>query len=167
MPETLLCEFMVAGVAQPAGSKRAMPIYRKGAGGQKELARRGSGAPMIAVVDANPKSKAWKGEVAQVAYYAMAKTESTIATGPLRVEFIFHRVRPAGHFGSGKNSAIVKASAPAWPTTKPDLLKCSRGVEDAMKGIVYADDSQIVLESLEKRWGETACCVVKVWSLSP
>jgi len=31
-----------------------------------------------------------------------------------------------------------------------------RAVEDALKGVVYVDDAQIVSELLDKRWGEPA-----------
>lgn len=38
------------------------------------------------------------------------------------------------------------------PVTRPDLLKMARAVEDALTQIAYHDDSQIVVETLSKRF---------------
>jgi len=72
--------------------------------------------------------------------------------GPLLLELTFWIPRPKGHYGSGKNAAVVKAGAPFAPTVKPDLLKLTRAVEDALTGIVYRDDSQITSETLQKAY---------------
>jgi Holliday junction resolvase RusA-like endonuclease len=37
---------------------------------------------------------------------------------------------------------------------KPDVLKLARAVEDALTGILYRDDAQIVTEVLRKRYGD-------------
>jgi predicted short-subunit dehydrogenase-like oxidoreductase (DUF2520 family) len=42
------------------------------------------------------------------------------------------------------------------------VLKLARGVEDALTGIVWRDDAQIVVEHLEKRYGSPARCEVRV-----
>src|SRR5207244_637695 len=83
-------------------------------------------------------------------------------TGPVVIHFTFYRQRPAAHYGTGRNSGTLKASAPVYPTTRPDALKLARGVEDALTGIVYRDDAQIVEERLFKRYGRPGC-EVKVW----
>jgi Holliday junction resolvase RusA-like endonuclease len=38
--------------------------------------------------------------------------------------------------------------------TRPDVLKLARAAEDALTGIVWRDDSQIVHETLAKVYGE-------------
>jgi Holliday junction resolvase RusA-like endonuclease len=48
---------------------------------------------------------------------------------------------------------VLKASAPIAPPVKPDVLKLARAVEDAMSGIIYKDDAQIVTERLCDRYG--------------
>lgn len=157
--EKFVCRFTVYGDAQPAGSKRAFAIPGR---------TRQSGAPMIVVTDDNKKSKPWKSQVSSEARDAMTTESGTIlapATGPLKVLIVFYRPRPKNHFRSGANSHDVKASSPEWPTTKPDVLKLARGVEDAMSGLVYVDDNQIVIEHLEKRYDATARCDVTVWTL--
>jgi Holliday junction resolvase RusA-like endonuclease len=131
---------MVHGAAQPAGSKRAFKL--------------GSGA--VVVTDANKKATPWKREVADAAATAMlshAITENgTLVDGPLSVRMIFYVPRPKGHYGRKG----LLPSAPPYPTKRPDVLKLARAVEDAMTGIVYRDDAQIVREQLVKDYGEPA-----------
>lgn len=131
--------FVVYGEAQPAGSKRAfMP----------------KGAQHPVVVDANPNSKPWQQQVAGAALEALGGLEAPLFDGPVFVEMTFYRARPRGHFGTGSNAGRVRDGAPSFPATRPDVLKLARGAEDAMSGIVYRDDAQIVDERLRKCWGD-------------
>lgn len=151
--------FTVFGEARPAGSKRAMPIYRRGVNG-RQLVTRANGSPVIAVIDDNPKSKDWK---QQVAHAARQSYRGDLIDGPLKVSLCFYRARPKGHFGSkGLNS---KGRGSMAPTTKPDVLKLARGVEDALTGVVWRDDAQIVAEVLTKDWGEPARCEITIESI--
>lgn len=135
--------FEVFGIPQPAGSKRAFGFRRK------------DGSIGATVVDDNPKGRQWKTLVSET---AARIHPGPLLEGPLRVLFIFEVPRPQGHFG--KKGLL--ASAPAYPTVRPDLLKLSRGVEDALSGVVYRDDSQIVEEFLIKRYGERARLCVTI-----
>ncbi len=144
MSETI--KFTVWGEAKPAGSKRAFAIRRNGIPTRQ-----------IAVTDANPKSKSWKQEVSAAAFNAC---RGRMIDGPLKVTMNFYRPRPKCHFGAKGMSK--KGMASTAPTMKPDVLKLARGVEDAMSGVVYRDDSQIVVEVLTKNWGETARCEVTI-----
>jgi Holliday junction resolvase RusA-like endonuclease len=139
-----MIRFTVFGEAQPAGSKRA-------------FMRPGMKFPVV--VDDNPKSKDFKGSVAREA--AKAMNGAALLDGPLFLEVTFYRVRPKGH--CGKHG--VRRSAPSHPDTKPDLLKVTRGVEDAMEGIVYRNDSQICGEALVKLFGEPARVEITVSSI--
>lgn len=131
--------FTVYGVAQPAGSKTA---------GVTKCARR-------FVRDANPASREWKRQVAQVAGASVA---GELLEGALELSIVFYRVRPAGHYG--KRGLLP--SAPAYPTTKPDTTKLLRAVEDALTGIVWRDDAQVVEQTISKVYGEPARCEVTV-----
>jgi Holliday junction resolvase RusA-like endonuclease len=135
--------FEVFGTAQPAGSKRAFGF------------RRGDGSVGATVVDANPKSRPWKTLVSETAARVYS---GPLLEGPLSVELVFEMPRPQGHFG--KRGLLP--SAPAHPTVRPDVLKLARAVEDALTGVLYQDDSQIVHEVLVKRYGERARLVVTV-----
>jgi Holliday junction resolvase RusA-like endonuclease len=72
--------------------------------------------------------------------------------GPLSVNVTFYLRRPDGHYGTGRNAGQLKTSAPAYPTSKPDATKLWRSTEDAMTGVVFRDDSQIVQQSVGKRY---------------
>lgn len=128
--------FTVLGKPETAGSKK---------GFYSEKLKR------VIITDDNKDSRNWKNQVAEAAFSAMGGTQPI--AGPLEARFTFYRQRPKGHYGSGKNADKLKASAPAFPATKPDVLKLARAVEDAMKSIVYPDDSQIVKETIEKVYG--------------
>lgn len=106
------------------------------------------------VRDDNAKSGPYMAHVADVAAHVMAGRP--LLEGPLTASFTFYRPRPKSHFGSGRNAAVLKPSAPDRPETKPDLLKTARAIEDALTGVVYRDDAQIVEEHLAKYFGEPA-----------
>jgi Holliday junction resolvase RusA-like endonuclease len=85
--------------------------------------------------------------------------------GPVGLAVVFHLRRPKGHFGTGRNADRVKASSPAWPCVKPDCTKLLRGVEDAMTGIVWRDDAQVVEQMVSKVYGAPERAQVRAWSL--
>ena len=74
--------------------------------------------------------------------------------GPLRLTLTFFRTRPLGHYGTGRNAAQLKDRAPDKPTVRPDTVKLTRAVEDALTGVVWRDDSQVTTHLLKKRYGE-------------
>ena len=133
--------FVVYGKPEPAGSKKGFPIKRPG------------GATGVAIVDANPKAKGWQRAVSEEARQTVLPALAGLLTGALAVTMRFYVQRPQGHYGSGKNAGVVKRSSPARPTTKPDVLKLARGVEDACTSVIWGDDAQIVSETLEKHYG--------------
>ena len=136
--------FSVYWEAQPAGSKRA---FHK------------PGMRFPVVVDANPKARLWKECVARDA--ARAMQWAPLFEGPVRLDVVFYRMRPASHFGTGRNAGKLKAGAPAYPTTKPDRTKLLRGLGDALKGIVWRDDAQVCAGEPRKEYGEPArVCVI-------
>lgn len=140
-------EFFIPGVPKPAGSKRALPA----SGGQR----------FAQIVDANPQAKDWKAVVSWYARRAMMAADPTEL--PVRVEFQFIRERPKAHRRA--NGEIKEQCRFLWPVSKPDVLKLARGTEDAMTGIVWQDDSQIVVETLIKRYGTKPGCMVRVDSI--
>ena len=60
---------------------------------------------------------------------------------PLWVVFGFTFRRPKGHT---RKDGTLRKSAPLWPAVRPDTTKLVRAVEDALTGIVWADDALIV-----------------------
>lgn len=147
--------FVVLGKAEPAGSKRAFAI-RKG----------GTPTGQVAVSDANPRAKGWQQEVRYAAIHALnGASDNALLDGPLGLRVRFYRSRPAGHMGTGKNAGVVKASAPAYPISRPDATKILRGLEDALTGTVWRDDAQVVVQDARKLYGEPERTEVEVWQI--
>lgn len=134
-----MIHFTVHGLAEPAGSKRAFVNPKTG---------------RAIVTDANTASGPWKREVTTAAVEAM--NGGPMMNGPLKLTLAFYVPRPKGHFGKRG----LRPSAPPYPAVRPDLLKLARGVEDALSGVCYRDDAQIVMERLQKLYGEPARLIV-------
>jgi Holliday junction resolvase RusA-like endonuclease len=137
----------VYGEAQPAGSKRAFVNPKTG---------------RAIVTDDAKGSRPWKTRVAQIAGEAY---DGPLLDGPLAVRLSFFRPRPQGHYGSGRNVKEVRPSAPSHWTTRPDVLKLARAVEDALTKVVWTDDARIVDEHLLKDWGVPARVEIEVRTL--
>ena len=99
------------------------------------------------MIDDSKKSRPWKTQVAQHAGEAMAGRD--LFQGPLHLTLRFYVQRPQGHYGARG----LKPSAPTWPAKKPDCTKLLRAVEDAMQGVIYRNDSQIVGQVVTKEYG--------------
>jgi Holliday junction resolvase RusA-like endonuclease len=138
-------EFFVPGIPKPAGSKRGFYNPR--------LKR-------VIITDDNRKSKDWITVVAQIA--AEHQQGKPVLDGPLAARFDFVFPRPKGHYGSGKNATVLKPSAPPFPDVKPDATKVLRATEDALKGLLWRDDSQVVTQMVTKRYGEQPGCLIRV-----
>ena len=159
--ETAPVRFVVYGEQRPQGSKKANAVY--GRDGKPVMA----GKRVVVVVrEDNPKTREWRRQVSDAAAQAMDGRQ--LLAGALKLEIQFLRVRPASHFRTGKNAHLVRDSAPKYPTTKPDQLKLARAIEDALSGIVYRDDNQVVRHILAEDWGErfetqvTVTCLEKL-----
>ena len=146
--------FTVNGECRPAGSKRAFVLRRR----DGSLVTRTNGAPIVNVTDDNAKSKGWKQTIGWAA--REAAKDAPLLRGPLEVEFTFYRPRPNGH--NGKRGLTKSGRETPFPISRPDALKLARAAEDALSGVLWNDDAQIVTETLRKRWGEPARVEVMV-----
>ncbi len=63
--------------------------------------------------------------------------------GEFQLFMTFALPRPKSHYGTGRNSRKLKASAPPRPITQPDTIKMARAVEDALTKIIYNNDGQV------------------------
>lgn len=127
--------FFVQGIAKPAGSKRGFYIAK---------------ITRVVITDACKGSRDWKTDVKHT---AQSVYQGALITGPVMLSLTFQVLRPKGHFRTGVRANELRESAPAFPIVKPDVLKLARGVEDALTGIIWKDDAQIVSERLEKVYG--------------
>ncbi len=139
--------FDVYGEQRPQGSKIPQAIYGK----DRKPVILPSGRVLTVVRNDNPQLESWRGAIA---WAARQVYNGPLLTGAIKLTIQFYRPRPRSHFGSGKNSDKLKPSAPAHPITRPDNSKLVRAVEDALKGVVWKDDSQVVLGVQAKEFGE-------------
>ena len=63
--------------------------------------------------------------------------------GALAVAIRFYFTRPKSHFKTGKNSHIMKDTAPLWHTSKPDVDNMAKFLMDSLNKIYWKDDSYI------------------------
>lgn len=131
--------FELHGKPATQGSKRAY-TYRKQGGG------------IGARVEEHGKHfKSWRALVVDAATEAY---DGDPVKGPMVLTVRIIRQRPASHFGTGRNVNNLKPSAIyAKPVQRPDSLKICRGIEDALSGVVWVDDSQIIRHVITKEFG--------------
>lgn len=139
-------QFFVPGIPKPGGSKRAF-INRK------------TGRPVI--TEDCKGSKDWRTAVAFAADQAFQQP-CGLFFGPVSVRFDFLFLRPRGHFGSGRNAGSVKESAPDYPAVRPDVTKLIRSTEDALKGIAWIDDAQVVTQFACKRYAGRSGALITI-----
>jgi crossover junction endodeoxyribonuclease RusA len=129
----------VPGVPKPQGSKRAYVI---------------PGTGRAKITEDNPKLHDWRADAKLFARYAMLAGPHDNGTDlpdmvvpPLGVtiRILFIMPRPL---------STPKTRPTPLATKKPDADKLVRGVLDALTGIVYADDSQVIGMNVGKRIAE-------------
>jgi len=142
-------EFFVPGVPSTSGSKRGF-INRKTGG--------------VIVAPANSKNqKQWMSDVKK---FAQQNDDFELIRGPVKLTIRFIFSRPKSHYGSGKNAEVLKKSAPQWHIKKPDLTKLVRCTEDALKGVIWLDDSQVVSQDVFKDYGYRPGAQIIITNLS-
>lgn len=160
MSSGLRVEFTVIGSPKSAGSKKAfVPRRRDGS-----IVTRANGSPMVNIVDDCKGSGEWKQAVAWAARQAVG-AGAPLIEGPIALELRFYVPRPKNQYRTGRNAGMLRDDAPRRPIAKPDVLKLARAVEDALTGVIWRDDCQIVDESLSKVWGTPARVEVVIVSL--
>lgn len=121
-----MVNFFVQGTPVPKGSAKA--FYNKKVG------------RAFVVQDNAERQKPWASLISLTAQKQRVK----INGGGMRLFLQFAMPRPKSHFKSGRNACVLRDSAPKTPIGKPDLDKLVRCVADALTGIIWFDDSQII-----------------------
>ena len=140
-------KFTVLGQAKPAGSKTAFPLRHKD--GSPIL--RANGSQAIAVTHATSGTRPWMDVVATTARREYAGPLIECEVG---VVLWFYKVRPASHYGTGRNAGVLKDGAPQYVAGWYDVDKLARAVNDCLSGTVIRDDKQIVVLVAQKLYGE-------------
>ena len=81
---------------------------------------------------------------------------------PLVMEVEFYFTPPKSWSKAKQERAIARKK---YPTTRPDLDNLWKGVADALNGIAYKDDSQIVAVTCRKMYGAKFCSKVRIRTL--
>lgn len=122
--------FRVHGVPAPQGSHKAfMP--------------RGARFPIV--TDDCARTRPWR---AIVALTAAQHRPAELMSGALALTARFYLPRP---------KSLPRRVE--YPARKPDLSKLVRALEDALTGIIWHDDAQVVLTLATKHYGEPGCDV--------
>lgn len=58
-----------------------------------------------------------------------------------------------------------KLSGATPPTKRPDVDNISKMILDALNGIAFVDDAQVVSLTVSKHWGKTPCVHVEIHSV--
>jgi Holliday junction resolvase RusA-like endonuclease len=133
-----IIEFFVPGIPATSGSKKAFVNPKTGRA--------------IVVPDNPEKQNTW---MSDVKYYAQkAFNGIPVKREPFMFVMTFFFPRPQGHYGTGRNAGKVKPSAPKRPTGRPDLTKLTRAAEDALAGVIWTNDSQVVDQTVSKQYGD-------------
>lgn len=127
--------FRVYGIPQTKGSAKA--FYRPG-------------MRFPVVMNDNPRNKPWSQTVSAVAQ--QHRPSSGLWPGPVRVILVFRLPVPKS----------LPKRRPAFMTKRPDIDKCTRSILDAIKGVIYCDDSQVVGLEVAKLYGLDSGVLVRV-----
>ena len=145
----------------PQGSKNPRPIWRNRGNGdpsKRPIAVSLDGKRELIAITVSESSVhvgPWRDRVKHAA--TQRRAGGPAITTAVRAVMIFTLHRPASHFGTGRNAARLKATAPVLPTGYPDASKLARAVEDALVDAgVLADDALIVgYDRLDKVYPDT------------
>lgn len=151
MPSNRVLEFTVVGLPQPKGSTKSFVITPKG-----------GGRPRAVTTSDNPKNKGWQQTIANCAALELLRAENRdcrFVTEAVSIEIDFYLPRPQALL------TRTKATLAIPHTKKPDLDKLARAAKDALKAIVWTDDSQVTDLIARKRYcaaGEFPRAIIRV-----
>jgi Holliday junction resolvase RusA-like endonuclease len=102
----------------------------------------------------------WRDAVAES---ARRQGFTTPTPGPFGVSIDIGVARPLGHYSiSGK---VLPRYTDAWPDRRPDIDKLARSILDALTGLVWRDDGQVVILDVAKRYADTPSTSIVITSL--
>lgn len=128
MPEVTI---VVYGLPGPQGSKKVVGTRTAKSGKQTAI-----------MIESSAKVKPWRRAVAEAAEKVRP---AEVLDGAIEADVVFSMPRPKVHYRTGKRAGELKDSfADATPCVMPDLSKLLRSTEDALKGIIWADDGRVV-----------------------
>ena len=88
----------------------------------------------------------------------------------MRIGLVFWFARPASHYGTKNGITYLKSNAPVHPVSARlgDIDKLSRAVLDALTGVAYLDDRQVIqLEASKGYLKEQDASPLTIIALAP
>jgi Holliday junction resolvase RusA-like endonuclease len=92
-------------------------------------------------------------------YQSLASKPVKPLTGPLRLVIRFYRAKGIPSTKKGREAALA---GQIRPIKKPDNSNLLKMAEDALNGIYFIDDAQIVSHSIEKFFSDTPRTEVEI-----
>jgi len=159
----MIIEFFVVGRPAPGGSKSAFPIHT----GEYKTNKKGKVQEIVRVIVSDAggqRTKDWRTSVREACRSVFM---SDPLTCPVKISVTFFMPYRKMDFETGKKKGILKKNAPKYVTTKPDFLKLLRSTEDALTGLLWHDDCQVVgfLPPMEKVYGLCAGAQIRIETL--
>jgi len=105
------------------------------------------------------KSREYKQIVSVMARQKMGELGLSPMEGPLKLQIHVFRIPPKS---MGKKKGAEACAFSRGITTKPDLDNYIKLVSDALNGVVFVDDSQVVAIEADKRFSATPGMVITV-----
>ncbi|MGN7167938.1 RusA family crossover junction endodeoxyribonuclease [Paenibacillus cellulositrophicus] len=87
----------------------------------------------------------------------------SLLEGPIGMMLTIYRSMPKSF---SKRKAAAAEAGEIRPTSKPDVDNYLKGVKDALKGVIWKDDSQVVEVFAQKRYSGRPRIEVKIKDLS-
>jgi Holliday junction resolvase RusA-like endonuclease len=137
----------VRGIPQAQGSVRAFV-----AGGRAHVATEGNRT--------NSPLGAWRTAIATEARREYGSEPAP--RGPVKLFAWLTWPRPLAHYRAGKPERGLRADAPLAKPSRPDVDKAARAILDALAGIAYVDDAQVVELTVRKLWGDSPGAVIAI-----
>ena len=110
----------------------------------------------VIMTPAGKYQKSWMEAVKWAAIEA-GHNGKMLIEGPVLLNLVFSFLRPKSHFK--KNGELTKSARPQ-PTCKPDLDKLNRAISDALTGLIWRDDSQVIELTASKVYAQPEGCKI-------
>lgn len=107
------------------------------------------------------RMKAWKNTIW---WHAKSQYHGPRLTGPVRMSIVAYRAKGLPRSKAARADAMAGRLV---PTTRPDATNLQKLAEDALQGICYEDDSQVVDVRTRKRYGDPPRLEIEVSAWEP
>ena len=151
-----MIDYKIEIPGEPIAKKRPLFVHKD---------RNGNALPYVKVVNKQEDEEAdfkW----AVISY--LTENEGClymIDDAPISITCVFYVKRSKSHYGTGKNSGILKQNAPYLCTKTPDLDNYEKMVFDCLNGLAWKDDKQVAESHARKVYSENPRTEITIRSM--